>query len=70
MDQKPKAEISVNDTMNNSQMVDLTLDNSVLDLTEMSEAMVEGSTVLDDLPTEASFSKHLEDRPSTGKYFD
>ena len=65
MEKKPKIETSANNTLENSQLIDLTAENSVLDLTGLSEA-VEGSTVLDELPTEASFSKYLEDRPSTG----
>ena len=65
MEKKPKIEDSNNNTLETSQLIDLTADNSVLDLTEASE-VVEGSTVLDDLPTEASFSRYLEDRPSTG----
>ena len=69
MEKKPKIEDSANNTLETSQLIDLTADNSVLDLTGMSEAAAENSAVLDDLPTEASFSKHLEERPSTGRSY-
>lgn len=59
---------SADNTLNDSKTIDLTQDESMLDTTAMSEITTETPSALDDLPTEASFSKYLEERPNTGKF--
>ena len=66
MAEKDEEAASANTTLDNSKLVDLTVDDSMLETTTMSE-IVPHQAMMDDLPTEASFSKYLEERPSTGQ---
>ena len=58
----------VDESLNESQMIDLTAEDSQLETTMLSETTEGNNAVLDELPSEASFTKYLEDHSQTGKY--
>ena len=56
--------LEMDDSCQESTFNDSRLDQSVMDQSMMDHSELNGS-ILDELPSEASFSKHLEERPDT-----